>query len=90
MISLFGEEIPDVAPKATAKKGGHFAAPGTGPAGETCGTCKHLVRIQLSSKAVHKCQLAHFNWTHGPGSDIRCKDAACGGWRAAEPESEAQ
>jgi len=74
MISLFGEEIPDVARKPTApKKGGHFAAPGTGPKGETCGTCQHAVRIQLSSKSVHKCELARRCWTHGPG-----------GWRKEE------
>lgn len=91
MISLFGEEIPDVAPKpATGKKSGHFASPGTGPKDETCGTCQHAVRIQLSSKSIYKCQLARRCWTHGPGSDIRLKDAACGGWRAAEPERKAK
>jgi hypothetical protein len=69
--------------RPTAKKG-HYAKPGTGPAGETCGSCQHLVRIELSSKAVYKCGIARSIWTHGPGSDIRCKDAACGGWRPAE------
>lgn len=84
MISLFGEQIPDVAVKAAKpRKSGHFAAPGTGPKGETCGGCMHLVRVQLSSKVVFKCELARQCWTHGPGSDIRCKDPACGGWRAS-------
>ena len=83
MISLFGDEIPNVAPKPqTAKKGGHYAAPGTGPEGESCGTCRYAVRRKLSSKSVYKCELARRCWTHGPGSDIRLKDPACGGWRA--------
>ncbi len=74
--------------KRRPKKAGHYASPGTGPKDETCGTCRYLVRIQLSSKAVHKCELARHCWTHGPGSDIRCKDAACGGWKPAHPLNE--
>jgi hypothetical protein len=63
---------------------GHAAAPGTGPKGETCGTCRHPVRVQLSSKAVFKCGLARRYWTGGTATDIRCKDAACGFWRSVE------
>ena len=91
MKGLFGEiELPpepkrDKRGRLPTKKRGHYAAPGTGPAGETCGTCKHIVGKQLSSKVVYKCGLARSIWTSGPGSDIRLKDAACGGWRAAEP-----
>ena len=86
------EEPParDSRGRLPTKKQGHFANPGTGPKGETCGTCLHLVRHQLSSKAVFKCALARSIWTHGPGSDIRCKDAACGGWRADEAERKAK
>ena len=64
------------------KQRGHAAAPGTGPKGETCGSCHHLVRVPLASKNVFKCGLARRNWTGGAGTDIRCKDAACGFWRA--------
>src|SRR5690242_12154663 len=73
--------------KAT-KKTGHYAKPGTGPVGETCGTCRHAVGKKLSSKSVYKCGLARSIWTSGPGSDIRLKDAACGGWRAIEAEQQ--
>ena len=82
MISLFGDEIPDLEAPRTTKAGGHYAAPGSGPAGQTCGTCRHAKRIDLSSKSIYKCELARQCWTGGRGSDIRLKDAACGGWRA--------
>ena len=81
MKGLFGDiELPpepkrDKRGRLPTKKRGHYAAPGTGPAGKTCGTCKHIVGKQLSSKVVYKCGLARSIWTGGPGSDIRCKDA---------------
>jgi hypothetical protein len=89
MKGLFDFEIPepprrDKRGRLPTKKRGHFAAPGTGPHGETCGSCAHLVRIQLASKSVFKCERARTIWTHGPGSDIRSKDAACGGWKPVE------
>ena len=62
-----------------AERTGHIAPPGTGPEGETCGSCKHLVRKSLA-KVYRKCGLNEANWTGGPGTDIRCKDAACKFW----------
>jgi hypothetical protein len=60
------------------------AAPvGSGPAGETCGTCEHLVRrVSPSGKRFLKCGLVRQLWTKGPGSDIRAKWPAC---RCFEP-----
>jgi hypothetical protein len=63
----------------TVKKRGHAARPGTGPEGETCGTCKHLVRRQMA-KTYMKCGLTMAKWTGGAGSDIRHKDPACSKW----------
>jgi hypothetical protein len=63
----------------TTPKRGHAARPGTGPEGETCGSCKHLARRQMS-KAYIKCGLTKATWTGGPGSDIRAKDPACSRW----------
>jgi hypothetical protein len=60
---------------------GHYFTPGTGPAGETCGSCKHLTRRHFS-KAYLKCGLNESKWTGGPGSDVRAKDAACKYWTA--------
>jgi len=63
---------------------GHAWKPGTGPAGETCGTCKHMVRRHLA-KTYLKCGKNEAAWTGGPGSDIRAKDPACKFW---EPKDE--
>ncbi|WP_316978030.1 hypothetical protein [Shumkonia mesophila] len=56
---------------------GHAAIPGTGPEGETCGTCDHLVRRRLA-KTYLKCGL--IQWTSGAATDIRAKDPACSRW----------
>jgi hypothetical protein len=66
--------------KPTAKRG-HIALPGTGPVGETCGSCAHLYRIQMA-KTYLKCGLARAYWTGGAGSDVRAGDAACSKWEA--------
>ena len=58
---------------------GYYAPPGTGPAGESCGTCAHHV-IRCLSKKYHKCALAHALWTGGRASDILVRAAACKGW----------
>jgi hypothetical protein len=52
---------------------------GTGPAGQTCGTCAKLCEIQYSKK-YFKCRVIMAAWTHGPGTDIRKKDPACKCW----------
>jgi hypothetical protein len=69
--------------KPTPKRG-HYFTPGTGPAGETCGTCKHLFRNRMA-KIYLKCGLNRQNWTGGEGSDIRAKDAACKFWESTIP-----
>lgn len=55
----------------------HF--PGTGPEGETCGSCKHIARF----RKYRKCSLARAVWTGGPGSDILARAAACSKWERA-------
>ncbi len=86
MKDLFGIEVSDEWPSLLTKPKvdrAHAAAPGTGPEGETCGTCDHLWRRVLS-KTYMKCCLMKDNWTGGPGSDIRCKDLACSFWKEKE------
>lgn len=63
-----------------AKKTGHIAPPGTGPAGETCGSCDHKRRRLGVQGHFLKCGLNEANWTGGYGTDIRAKDAACKMW----------
>ena len=60
---------------------GYVMPPGTGPEGETCGSCKHLYRNQMA-KTYLKCNLARHKWTGGGGSDIRAKSPACQKWEA--------
>ena len=61
--------------KPTVRKG-YRGRPGTGPAGETCGTCRHLRRFGRYSK----CALMAHGWTHGLGTDILQKSPACSFW----------
>ena len=65
--------------RGPVKKRGHAALPGTGPVGETCGTCEHLESKRMA-KAYLKCGLMVNYWTGGPGTDVRAKDAACRRW----------
>lgn len=63
------------------KKRGHADRPGTGPKGESCGSCNHLAKRRLS-KTYTKCGLTEATWTGGGGSDVRHKDPACSFWQA--------
>jgi len=55
------------------------AAIGSGPGGETCGTCRYLRRIVLAS-TYRKCGLMERHWTGGGGTDIKCAWRACTYW----------
>lgn len=70
---------------AKAKRGKHYVEPrghawakGTGPAGETCGTCRHIESVWRGRYL--KCGLNKANWSRGRASDIRARDAACRHW----------
>jgi hypothetical protein len=58
---------------------GYAWPPGTGPAGETCGSCKHLFRNRLA-KTYLKCSLTRAAWTGGRASDVLAGAAACKKW----------
>ena len=88
---LFGQPVTDAEllrkprRQATGRPwaGGYAAHPGSGPAGERCGTCIHRVRrLRRSGVVDQKCGLMRHAWTCGPGSDIKCKTAACFRWSA--------
>jgi hypothetical protein len=61
------------------KRHGYADFPGTGPEGESCGTCKHIVRFPK----FRKCSLRRATWTHGYGTDILASAPACKKWEAA-------
>lgn len=67
--------------RASETPNGYYAAPGTGPAGETCKTCRHAERHQ-SSKAWWKCG-KNPRQTGSRRTDILLRSPACIGWEAA-------
>lgn len=67
--------------KRYIKQRGYAAPPGTGPAGETCGSCEHIAR----GRKYRKCDLNRACWTHGPKTDILARAAACRLWEKAKP-----
>jgi hypothetical protein len=85
MLDLIGDEIkPQVISNAKRKptvRKGYAATPGTGPQGETCGTCEHSVgRGSPGLKIFYKCELLRHCWTGGYGTDILLKSPACRYW----------
>lgn len=63
------------------KKSGLYADwPETGPVGETCGSCKHIMR----TAHYRKCELVRKLWTGGPGTDIKARSPACSKWESAK------
>lgn len=82
-VNLWGEsitlEVSEARRKPTPKRG-YAAPPGTGPAGETCGTCQHIARTGGGARTYLKCKLMKNAWTNGPGTDIRARSAACSKW----------
>jgi hypothetical protein len=68
------------------RKRGHAMPPGTGPTGETCGSCYFLVHKRLA-KTYLKCELRRATWTGGGGTDVRARDPACSKWEAGKGEA---
>jgi len=85
MKDMFGREVivsEFAQPKKKRKDPlprGHIMPPGTGAKGETCGSCEHLARKQMS-KIYLKCELNRARWTGGRATDVRAKDQACSKW----------
>jgi len=62
---------------------GYVGTPGTGPQGETCKTCRHLVRVQWS-RSRPKCGAARAKWTRGRASDVLVRAPACQFWEKTQ------
>jgi hypothetical protein len=92
MLDLFGEPVTEPWPvPAEVARGkrkkrkdpvprGYARIPGTGPKGETCGTCNHAACKHLARKRIYKCVCNYPRWTNGRGSDIVLKSPACILW----------
>lgn len=78
---LFGE-VPPSPPKVSSagQAHGYAALPGTGPKGETCGSCAHLYRKHMA-KTYLKCELMAAKWTGGHGTDVLARSPACQRWQ---------
>lgn len=50
---------------------------GSGPEGRTCRDCAHYCVVDYHDRTYRKCGLMRALWTHGPGTDIRARWAAC-------------
>ena len=74
---LFGNPV-ESARKPKPRRYAHADRPGTGPKGETCVTCANLV-CKETSKRYYKCGITQY--TNGPATDVRLKDAACSFWK---------
>lgn len=86
--SLFGGMEPPrrYAPKVLSPRpAGYAAQPGTGPEGETCGTCAHCRKKTGHAKVFYKCALMLSAWTHGRDSDVLLKSPACKQFQPGSP-----
>lgn len=84
MTDLFGNLHDQAAPEKAVRvktKGLYAAMPGTGPEGETCGSCANLSGHTMSRR-YRKCALTRAQWTRGPGTDIKVRSPACSKWVA--------
>lgn len=68
-----------VARARQTKTGCYADFPGTGPAGETCKSCKHIYRKHMG-KTYLECALTRAWWTGGGGTDIKAGSPACSKW----------
>lgn len=87
--SLFGGSEPArryASPtKISPPPAGYAAAPGTGPNGETCGSCANCRVRTGSARRFYKCVLMVSAWTHGRASDVLLKSPACKRWVSGTP-----
>lgn len=81
MKNLFGEE-PEPHIAFPLKKRCTAGTCGKGPAGETCGTCRHFCRVRPGQGTFFKCGLMRHHWTHGAATDIRFRWEACEYWES--------
>ncbi len=86
-VNCYGDPITIKGPEPGAPKG-YAGIPGTGPAGESCGSCAHL-RCRRLAKNYHKCFLRQAHWTGGRGTDVLVRSPACSKW-TPQPKEESK
>lgn len=95
MKDLLGREITEAearrllkAKRNPAPLAGYAAPPGTGPAGETCRTCRFYTVQSYTQNRYRKCGLMRDDWTRGPGTDIKARAAACRKWKGKTDDAD--
>lgn len=91
MNDLFGVPVNELLepvhrdkPKKRYTPKGYATRPGSGPKGETCGTCEFAKKVNGGRRYYWKCWLVRQNWTSSYGTDIRLKSPACSRWELAK------
>lgn len=82
-LMLLPPHVSEKVIRAAPVKGSGLYAdwPGTGPAGETCGSCARCYRAP--NGRYRKCELVRALWSGGTATDIKARSAACSKWEAA-------
>lgn len=87
--SLFGGVEPaksyDPPRQLSPKAAGYAAPPGTGPQGESCGTCMHCRVRTFHDRHFYKCELMVAAWNKDRSSDVVLKSPACRRWEKGQP-----
>lgn len=86
---LFGQPLPPEPVRFGLRASGYARRPGTGPAGETCRTCRFAVKVGGGKSHFYKCEIIRHRWTHGPGTDIKLRSPACEMWQDGKHEKPA-
>jgi len=77
--NCYGDEIDLLGQKPEKYSKGYAAPPGSGPEGETCGSCEyHYIKVMAGK--YHKCKLMERIWAGGSGTDIKVRSPACEKW----------
>lgn len=83
--TLFGGvELARAMKTSTVPAQGYAAAPGTGPSGQTCGTCEHCWLQEGQQRSWYKCRLMRHCWSNSRTTDILVSSPACSRFEAAE------
>jgi len=64
---------------------GYAAPPGSGPPGDTCGSCGNCRVRKIKGHNVYKCALREKDWTHDRATDVLVRSPACIKHRAGKP-----
>jgi len=82
---LFGApSAPKVMPRGE-KPAGYAGQPGSGPAGQTCGTCAFCRYRLINERRYYKCQRMSAIWSRNSTTDIRAQSPACNRFEPGTP-----